>query len=211
MATPARLGALVCGVTLALALSACGGEDSSNASDSGTPPAAALSASEISQEHNDADVQFTQQMIPHHRQATVMAELAGDRAESEQVKTLAEEIIAAQQPEIDTMNAMLEKWGEAMSGDGSMGGMGMGEGGMETGGMNGMMTPQQMTELENASGGEFDRLFLQMMIAHHEGAVEMARAEQADGQNPQAIELAERIDSSQTDEIERMRGLLSTS
>ena len=211
MATPARLGALVCGVTLALALSACGGEDSSNASDSGTPPAAALSASEISQEHNDADVQFTQQMIPHHRQATVMAELAGDRAESEQVKTLAEEIIAAQQPEIDTMNAMLEKWGEVMSGDGSMGGIGMGEGGMETGGMNGMMTPQQMTELENASGGEFDRLFLQMMIAHHEGAVEMARAEQADGQNPQAIELAERIDSSQTDEIERMRGLLSTS
>ncbi|MDQ3602145.1 MAG: DUF305 domain-containing protein [Actinomycetota bacterium] len=211
MATPARLGALVCGVTLALALSACGGEDSSNASDSGTPPAAALSASEISQENNDADVQFTQQMIPHHRQATVMAELAGDRAESEQVKTLAEEIIAAQQPEIDTMNAMLEKWGEVMSGDGSMGGMGMGEGGMETGGMNGMMTPQQMTELENASGGEFDRLFLQMMIAHHEGAVEMARAEQADGQNPQAIELAERIDSSQTDEIERMRGLLSTS
>ncbi len=190
MTTPARLGALVCGVTLALALSACG-----------TPPAASLAVSEINQEYNNADVQFARPMIPHHRQATVMAELAADRAESEEVKALAEEIIAAQQPEIDTMNAMLEKWGR---------GMGMGEGGM-MGGMNGMMTPQQMTELENASGGEFDRLFLRMMIAHHEGAVEMARAEQADGQNPQAIELAKQIESTQTDEIERMQDMLSTS
>jgi len=180
MATPARLASFVGGVTLALAVAACGGgDDSSNASDSGTPPSASLTVSEISQEHNDADAQFTQQMIPHHRQATAMAELAPDRAESEQVKTLAEEIIAAQQPEIDTMN--------------------------------GMMTPQEMTGLENASGGEFDRLFLQMMIAHHEGAVEMARAEQADGQNPQATELAKRIESTQTDEIERMRALLQRS
>ena len=199
MATPARLAALVGGLTLALTLSACG-DGASSTSGSGAPPTA-IEASEISQEHNAADVEFAQQMIPHHRQATEMAEPAADRAESEDVKALAEEIIAAQQPEIETMTAMLDRWGQSMSGDGPMGGMDMG-------GMNGMMTPQQMTELENASGAEFDRLFLQMMIVHHEGAVEMARAEQVDGKNPQAIELAKQIESTQTEEIARMQGLL---
>ncbi len=199
MATPARLAALVGGLTLALTLSACG-DGASSTSGSGAPPAA-IEASEISQEHNAADVEFAQQMIPHHRQAMEMAEPAADRAESEDVKALAEEIIAAQQPEIETMTAMLDRWGQSMSGDGPMGGMDMG-------GMNGMMTPQQMTELENASGAEFDRLFLQMMIVHHEGAVEMARAEQVDGKNPQAIELAKQIESTQTEEIARMQGLL---
>jgi uncharacterized protein (DUF305 family) len=203
VATPARLAALVGGLTLALTLSACG-DGASSTSGSGAPPAA-IEASEISQEHNAADVEFTQQMIPHHRQATEMAELAPDRAESEDVKALAEEIIAAQQPEIETMTAMLARWGQPMSGDGS-GDVPMG--GMDMGGMTGMMTPQQMTELENASGAEFDRSFLQMMIAHHKGAVEMARAEQVDGQNPQAIELAKQIESAQIDEIARMQGLL---
>ena len=200
MATPARLTALVGGLTLALTLSACG-DGASSTSGSDAPPAAPVEASEISQEHDAADVEFARQMIPHHRQATEMAELAADRAGSEDVKALAEEIIAAQQPEIETMTAMLDRWGQSMSGDGPMGGMDMG-------GMNGMMTPQQMTELENASDAEFDRLFLQMMIVHHEGAVEMARAEQVDGQNPQAIELAKQIESAQIEEIGRMQGLL---
>ncbi len=202
MATPARLAALVGGLTLALTLSACGGGDgASSTSGSDAPPAAPVEASEISQEHDAADVEFARQMIPHHRQATEMAELAADRAESEDVKALAEEIIGAQQPEIETMTAMLDRWGQSMSGDGSMGGMDMG-------GMTGMMRPQQMTELENASGAEFDRLFLQMMISHHKGAIEMARAEQVDGQNPQAIELAKQIESTQIEEIGRMQSLL---
>ena len=200
MATPARLTALVGGLTLALTLSACG-DGASSTSGSDAPPAAPVEASEISQEHNAADVEFARQMIPHHRQATEMAEPAADRAESEDVKALAEEIIAAQQPEIETMTAMLETWGQPMTGDGSMEGMDMG-------GTTGMMRPQQMTELENASGAEFDRLFLQMMISHHKGAIEMARAEQVDGQNPQAIELAKQIESTQIEEIGRMQSLL---
>jgi len=201
VATPVRLAALVGGLTLALTLSACGGGDASSTSGSGAPPAASVEASGISQEHNAADVEFARQMIPHHRQATEMAELAADRAESEDVKALAEEIIGAQQPEIETMTAMLETWGQPMTGDGSMEGMDMG-------GTTGMMRPQQMTELENASGAEFDRLFLQMMISHHKGAIEMARAEQVDGQNPQAIELAKQIESTQIEEIGRMQSLL---
>jgi uncharacterized protein (DUF305 family) len=131
-----------------------------------------------------------------------MAALAADRSDSDDVKALAEEIIAAQQPEIETMTAFLEMWGQAMD-NGPMGGMNMG-------GMNGMAPQQQLTELENASGPAFDRLFLQLMVAHHEGAIEMARAEQADGLNPQAIELAKQIESAQTEEIARMQDLLPT-
>lgn len=156
----------------------------------------------MSQEHNEADIRFAQEMIPHHRQATQMAALAADRSDSDDVKALAEEIIAAQQPEIETMTAFLEMWGQAMD-NGPMGGMNMG-------GMNGMAPQQQLTELENASGPAFDRLFLQLMVAHHEGAIEMARAEQADGLNPQAIELAKQIESAQTEEIARMQDLLPT-
>ncbi len=199
MATSARFAALVGGVTLTLALAGCGGGGGGGEASS----AAAVPAAQISPEHNEADVRFAQQMIPHHQQAVEMAELAADLAESGEVKDLAEQISAAQQPEIDTMNAMLEKWGAMMSGDGSMGGMDMG-------GMNGMMSPQQMTELQNASGAAFDRMFLEMMTAHHEGAVEMARAEQVDGQNPQAIELAKQIESTQLQEIERMQELLAS-
>lgn len=98
------------------------------------------------------------------------------------------------------MQAMLEAWGQAMS---------EGKGEMDMGGMQGMMSPQQMTELADASGTMFDRMFLEMMIAHHEGAVEMARAEQVDGQNPQAMELAAQIEATQVREIQEMQDLLA--
>lgn len=212
MATTARLAALGGALTLGLVLPACSGSDET-ATGSEAPPAAtqaAPDASEISQEHNEADVRFAQQMIPHHRQATQMGELAADRSDSDEVEALAEEIVAAQQPEIETMTAFLDAWGRGRD-SASMEGMDMGQGqGMDMSGMKGMMSQQQLTELENASGAEFDRMFLQMMTAHHEGAIEMARAEQADGVNPQAIELAEEIESAQTEEIARMQDLLPT-
>jgi len=197
----ARSRVAVLGGALAavLALSACGGGDTSNTG-SGGAPAPAVETSEISPEHNEADVRFAQQMIPHHEQAIEMTDLAAERAESEGVEALAEEISAAQQPEIETMQAMLEAWGQAMS---------EGKGEMDMGGMQGMMSPQQMTELADASGTMFDRMFLEMMIAHHEGAVEMARAEQVDGQNPQAMELAAQIEATQVREIQEMQDLLA--
>jgi uncharacterized protein (DUF305 family) len=199
MAPTARIAALGGALMLALVLSACGGGENASTTGAEAPPAA---SAEVSQEHNEADIRFAQEMIPHHRQATQMAALAADRSDSDDVKALAEEIIAAQQPEIETMTAFLEMWGQAMD-NGPMGGMNMG-------GMNGMAPQQQLTELENASGPAFDRLFLQLMVAHHEGAIEMARAEQADGLNPQAIELAKQIESAQTEEIARMQDLLPT-
>jgi uncharacterized protein (DUF305 family) len=158
-----------------------------------------------SAEHNAADVTFAQQMIPHHEQAIVMAELAESRAESRDVRSLATAIEAAQGPEIAIMTGWLESWGEDVP-DSIMGGND--HGAMDHGDMPGMMSEEQMATLEDASGAEFDELFLRMMIEHHEGAIEMAQIEQADGAYPAAIAMAEEIEATQAEEIELMEGLL---
>lgn len=169
-----------------LTLAACGNEDD-NDSAAG---------------HNDADVAFAQQMIPHHQQAIEMAELAETRAESPEVKDLAADIKAAQDPEIETMTGWLDSWGEEAPGEG-------GHGGHDTSDdMAGMMTEEEMADLEGSSGSEFDQMFLTMMIEHHEGAIEMAKTEQAEGEFPDALALAEEIESSQTEEIQTMQELL---
>ena len=158
-------------------------------------------------DHNDADVTFAQQMIPHHEQAVEMADLAETRADSQEVKDLAADIEAAQGPEIETMSGWLEEWGEDVP-DGGMSGMDHGD--MSSEDMGGMMSDQDMTDLENASGADFDQMFLTMMIAHHEGAIEMAQTEQADGEFPDALAMAEDIESAQTEEILTMQELLKS-
>jgi len=158
--------------------------------------------------HNSADVEFAQQMIPHHEQALEMAKLARTRAQSQDVKDLAADIEAAQDPEIQTMTGWLEAWGEDVpSGNG---GHMMDDGQMMDGDQmgEGMMSDRDMAELEKGSGAAFDRMFLTMMIEHHEGAVAMAKEEQRDGKDTAAIELAKRIESAQTAEIKLMRQLL---
>ena len=155
-------------------------------------------------ERNAADVAFAQQMIDHHRGAVDMAETATKRARSPQVRALGEQIKAAQAPEIAIMTGWLETWGEdvpADSGDSAHGGHGASA--------PGMLTAEQMAQLERAQGAAFDRLFLDRMIEHHRGAVEMAREEQAEGAYPAAVALARTIEADQTAEIERMRQLLS--
>lgn len=154
--------------------------------------------------HNSADVEFAQQMIPHHEQALEMARLAPTRADSQEVKDLAADIEAAQDPEIQTMTGWLKKWGEDAP-------SGMGSHTMDDDQMmgEGMMSGEDMTELEKASGAAFDRMFLTMMVKHHEGAIAMSTDEQRDGKDTAAIELATRIESAQTEEIKLMRKLLS--
>jgi uncharacterized protein (DUF305 family) len=152
---------------------------------------------------NEADVAFAQGMIPHHRQAVAMAELAEDRAESAEVVDLAQRIKAAQDPEIEQMTGWLEEWGQEVPDE-------MGHGGMSgmDGGMPGMMSEEDMAAMGDASGPAFDEMFLTMMIEHHEGAIEMAETELADGQDPEAKELAQAIIDAQQAEIEEMRGIL---
>ncbi|WP_219415790.1 DUF305 domain-containing protein [Pseudonocardia nigra] len=212
---PARRIAGVAGAVLAaVALAGCGGEAAAPA-DSGSPPATSSAptstTAQADEQFNEADVRFAQMMIPHHRQAIEMAELAADRAQNQEVEALAEEVMAAQDPEIETMTGFLESWGAEVPADDSRGGMDHGDTGHgDMGGMSGMMTPEQMQQLRYASGPEFDRMFLEMMIAHHEGAVTDAERELAEGVNEQAKALASEITDAQTAEIERMQMLLQT-
>ena len=139
---------------------------------------------------NDADVTFLQMMIPHHEQAVDMAELAQTQAADPEVIDLAGQIAAAQQPEIDQMTALLEEWGQPVEMEGHDG-MSMG----------GMATEEQMAELETAQGADFDKLFVDLMIAHHEGAVTMAEEHHAEGQNADAAAIADAVIETQTAEI----------
>ncbi|BBG05688.1 MULTISPECIES: DUF305 domain-containing protein [Pseudonocardia] len=199
-------------VTAALALSACGGGEATGSAGQAPPaPTSSAAGQQVSADHNDADIAFAQGMIPHHRQAVDMANLAADRAESDQVKQLATAIQQAQGPEIQQLQGFLAAWGAPESGD--MPGMGqehnmpgMEQNGMS--GMSGMMSDQQMQQLEQASGVEFDRMWLQMMIAHHEGAVQMAQTELRDGRNPEAKALAQKIIDAQQTEITQMQEML---
>ena len=202
----------------ALALTGCGtGADEQDAGTSAetaapataapeTPSTTSASEEPIAEEHNGADVMFAQMMVPHHEQAVEMSEtlLAKEEVPAE-VADFAQQVIDAQGPEIERMNAMLEAWGqEPMMESGGMEGMDHGSGA----GMSGMMSEEDMQALEDAQGTEASRLYLEQMTAHHEGAVEMARDQVEQGQNPQAVALAQDVIEAQEAEITEMEGLL---
>lgn len=195
-------------VTLALSLTAaCGGDEESAAPQE-------LSATE----HNDADVEFASDMIQHHAQAMAMADLTIDRPIDAEVEELAEGIRAAQGPEIETMVDWLTEWDEEIPetiNDHVNAGHDHGElsermDEVDHGDMPGMLTADDLVELEDASDAEFQDLWLELMIEHHAGAVEMAKTQQGDGRYRPAVELAETIASSQAAEIDAMEGLLGS-
>ncbi|WP_323380076.1 DUF305 domain-containing protein [Streptomyces alkaliphilus] len=184
----------------ALTLTACG-TDAGSVEHAGHGAPAAGDEKPL-EDHNDADVAFAREMIPHHRQALEMSELAPDRAASPEVRTLAEEIEAAQGPEIETLTDWLDEWGvEDADGHGDHDGHG-------AHGMPGMLTEEQMNRLAALDGEEFDTAFLELMIEHHEGALVMARQVLADGSHEPTADLAREIIDGQEAEIERMRELL---
>ena len=207
----------------ALALAGCGtsGEETAGEAPEATTSAAAgagstdtataapsTSAEAVTEEHNDADPMFAQMMIPHHQQAVQMSEvmLAKDDLDPD-VEELANKVVAAQGPEIDQLKNMLETWGEPTSME--SGGMeGMDHGSDSGAGMEGMMTEEQMQELEAAEGAEAAEMYLTMMTAHHRGAIDMAQEQVAEGQNPQAIEMAQKVIEDQEAEIQEMDRLL---
>ena len=200
-----------------LALSACGsssgdsmdgGEDHgsmAHSSEAATGSGTASASDDAGNGHTDADVTFAQMMIPHHRQAVEMSDLmlAKDGVAAE-IVDLSERIKAAQGPEIDVMSGWLDSWGEPVEAEGAMEGHDMSDGSD----MEGMMTEDQLSELEAANGDEASRMFLESMIEHHEGAVGMAEEELEDGRYPDAVELAQTIVDTQRAEITEMRSLL---
>jgi len=167
---------------------------------------------------NTADVDFATAMIPHHAQALVMVDLTRGRELSPQVQHLTDQIQAAQAPEIEQMVDWLTAWGEPVpattrdhlnSGDHGVSGHDMGGTDMPDSDMPGMMSDEQLDELDAAQGQEFEAMWLELMIAHHEGAIQMAQEEQEDGAFTEAVALAESIETSQQDEIDHMRKLLA--
>ncbi|VXC07144.1 CueP family metal-binding protein [Citricoccus sp. K5] len=187
-------------IVAALTLGSCAGETGTGPSHSaGTSSAESPAAA--SGEVDQADVMFAQMMIPHHEQAVEMSDiLLAKEGLTPEVVTLAEEIRAAQAPEIEQMNDWLEDWGvDPRATD---------HGSMDHGGMDGMLAPAELERLEQADAAEATRLYLEGMIEHHEGAVQMAEDEIAEGQHPEAVALAEAIIETQNAEIREMRDLL---
>ena len=185
-------------LTAGLALAGC-----ATGSGESTPTQSTVS-SNVTEDFNTADVMFAQMMVPHHVQAVEMSDviLTKDGIDP-RVITLAQEIKAAQQPEIDALNGMLETWGIPAA---PMDSMDMGHGGQ----MDGMMTEEDMAALDATTGTEASRLFLEQMIVHHEGAIEMAQMEVASGINPDAVAMAQTIIDAQNVEIETMREILQS-
>ena len=184
MAVPRALVRLVAAAVCALLLAGCGAAD-----EAGGGPAGA----------NDADVTFATGMIAHHRQAVQMAELAEQEADDARVLRLAKEIKYAQQPEIDTMSGWLSEWGEPVPSPGAT----------VAGAEAGAPTARQLARLEHSYGQDFDRLWLQLMLAHHRGAVALAETEVDEGEDGAALALAQDIVNAQRSEMERMRRLLA--
>ncbi|WP_345752573.1 DUF305 domain-containing protein [Microbacterium rhizophilus] len=185
----------------ALVLAGCsdtGGSDMEgmdHGSSASSLPSASAEASDAV--FNDADVTFAMEMVMHHQQAIEMSDtlLAKDGVHPD-VVALAERVKAAQGPEIETMNQWLEDWGQNTE-----------MGGMDHGG--GMMSEEDMAALEEADGETASSLFLEQMIMHHQGAIDMAQTQVDNGQNPDAVALAQKIVEDQTAEITEMQELLT--
>ncbi|WP_447002998.1 DUF305 domain-containing protein [Saccharothrix isguenensis] len=185
-------------------LTACGGGTDHN-TDHGTSSAhttaAAGSVAASSDEHNDADVTFAQGMIPHHEGAIRMAQLAPSRTANARILDLAARVERAQDPEIRTMTAWLEAWGADVTPGGGHAGHGSSMPGM---------SDEDTAKLEAAEAADFDRAFLELMIEHHQGAVDMSTTLLGSGRNADARKLAEQIIAAQQAEITEMEGLLRT-
>lgn len=210
-ARPTRTAALLAAVALGLtgALAACASDDTSQSSAS--VPA--------SKPFNDADVAFATDMIPHHAQALSMVDLTRGRPLDPPLRRLTQRILEAQAPEIQTMVGWLQDWHRPVPATmrdhvnadehAGMGGMGAVEGKDASAAMPGMMSAQEMRALADAPDADFAEEWLRAMVEHHEGAIEMARTEQASGEYAETTALARRIADSQSTEIDQMKEMLS--
>ena len=158
------------------------------------------------------DVSFMQGMIPHHEQALVMAELVSERTNQAELGQIAGRIKASQKDEIEFMQSWLADRDEPVSNNDMS--MRHSHSDHANGSiMKGMATPEQMAELAAANATAFDRLFLQLMIAHHEGAVEMVENlldQPGSAYDPVLFEFVGDVKNDQRVEIERMHALLVT-
>ena len=198
-----------------LGLSACTSDETDTASETttavettATSGSSTTEQAEESAQHSEADVMFAQMMIPHHEQAIEMSDiiLSKDDVPAD-VTSLAEEIKAAQGPEIAQLTDWLEQWGEPTQPEGMDMDMG---GDHDMAQMEGMLSDEELQLLSDAPGPEAAELFLNQMIAHHEGAVAMAEDQVENGTYPPAVDLAQTIIDTQQQEIDTMQQMLDS-
>jgi len=197
--------ARVIAASIAVLIAACGGTAGGPArAGAGVQPSASP-APLGGFPHTAADVQFMSGMIAHHAQAVLIAGWAPTHQARDAVRRLCERIVVGQKDEIEIMQNWLRDRGETVPDSGAH----QGHAGML---MPGMLTPEQVAQLDRARGTEFDRLFLTYMIQHHEGAVVMVDklfGSTGAGQDEIVFKLSSDIYADQTTEIERMHKMLS--
>ncbi|OXM43516.1 DUF305 domain-containing protein [Amycolatopsis alba] len=154
---------------------------------------------------NDADVEYMTMMIPHHEQAKVMTDLVPGKTANEQIRAIAGRISVAQDGEVTMMKTWLADRGKPVPGEGHAGH----GGGHEHALMPGMATEAQLADLRAASGVAFEKMFLDLMIAHHTGALTMAETQLGKGVEVKAQEMAQEVITGQSAEIERMKTMRS--
>jgi uncharacterized protein (DUF305 family) len=196
-----RLGLPALALTTALGLTACGGSDSVSPSSSSGEHGGGHSTDTEAAKGNDADVAFLTGMKPHHEQAVEMSDIVLAANPPAEVAAIARQIKAAQSPEIEQMDTMLTALGEETDGGAHDG---------HSSGHGGMMSDEDLAALEAATGIEAARLYLEAMVVHHEGAIEAADEQIADGRYEPAVALAKDIKTAQQAEIAEMQVLLKT-
>jgi len=195
-----RIAIIVAALLAAAILTACSTDpdEPMNSMDSQSQETTSMSGETAPDSGREDDVMFAQMMIPHHEQAVDMADMAldPDASSSVEVRELAVDIKATQDPEIETMRGWLDAWGAPQEPSGGMGHD------------SGMMSQGDMGALASAEGAEFDQMWLTMMIEHHEGAITMARDVQSTTEDEEVAALAAEIIAAQEAEIATMQALL---
>lgn len=202
----ARITLAGTGIAAALLIAGCSSGSGNSTGGTTTPMAdmpgmsrsGSTSTAAARTDFDAADVTFLQMMYPHHAQAVEMAKMVPSRSQNQQLIALASKIEAAQAPEMTKFAGLLHSFGKPAP-----------SATMDHP-MNGVMSQDQMTALAKASGAAFDKMWLQMMIDHHKGAVTMSDTELADGSNAQVKALAQGIITAQQAEIQQMRGMLQS-
>jgi uncharacterized protein (DUF305 family) len=199
-----RFAAPSIAIALTAVLAACGSDDPASSATTAMTVPDNTSGADVAATLNDADTEFAQGMIAHHEQAIEMAEIALDPnvGASAEVVELATRIKGAQDPEVELMTGRLTAAGQPVEMDTSAG--------HDMMSMEGMMTAEQMDAMASLTGSEFDQMWLEMMIAHHQGAISQSQSLKSNGSNPEVLALADRIITAQQAEIAEMQLLLAS-
>lgn len=157
----------------------------------GEPIPAAAAAVNTSTSHNDADVRFSQEMIPHHQQTIQMAELVATRTSNEYVMTVSEHLIDDERTEIRQMTKWLQSWKAQVPQENAK----------STHSMPGMLSQQQMATMARQSGAEFDRTWLTLLSTHLGHGIVMVESVQAKGEHQPTLDLAGKLLTGQRQQI----------